>query len=266
MNRGTEDEFADLLHAVRDGRTESLDELADQAHRSRFHLSRLLKQRLGFTLRDFAAAAKVDRGIQGLLEGYSVTQSQWYAGHESPSSYYRAFRRYTGLGPAQFRAQMRNLASYLLHRQDELAALTLVHRSFTPRQHQQDNQLRIRVTGAQKRSVLFVALHPEPLVKADPLLGIALLGNHEYTVSAIPDGSYYAMVVEVPRTTNLRSYFHMSGNRRQLERTPITFPLVESKTLTLQLRDLIPEDPPITVNLPKLFLEAAAGRVGLEAV
>lgn len=265
MAKSIDEKFAELLRAVREGRVQSLEELAQQSHLSRFHLSRLLKKRLGFTLRDFAAAAKVDRGIEGLLDGHSVTQSQSDAGHESPSSYHRAFLCYTGVGPAEFRSQMRNLATYLLRRQDELGALTVVHRRFEPRQHRQENQLRIKVAGAQERSVLFVALHPDPLVKADPLLGIALLGTDECLVSAIPDGRYYAMAVEVPRATSLRPYFHMAGNRRQLERHPINFPLRQPTSITLQLRDLLPADPPITVNLPKLFLEAAAGRVGLES-
>lgn len=72
------------------------------------------------------------------------------------------------------------------------------------------------------------------------------------------------MVVEVPRATDLRAYFQMSRNRRALCRSPVTFPLPRPTTVVLTLRELLPTDPPITPNLPKLFLDAVSGRVGLE--
>ena len=264
MTHNHQDNLHELLAAARDGKVESLDDLAHQTHLSRFHLSRMLKKHLGFTLRDFLAAVKVDRAIEGLLNGYSVTRSQLDAGHESPSSFSKAFHRFTGTTPSMYRAQMASLASFLMRSQDEQTSLVVLHRKFRPEHHQQTSSLHIRVEGNSPRSALFVALHPDPLVKGEPLLGIALLGTNGYTVSAIPNGSYFAMVVEVPRTADIRAYFQMSGNRRQLERQPIEFPLARPKTLTLKLRELIPEDPPITVNLPKLFLEATAGRMDLQ--
>ena len=56
----------------------------------------------------------------------------------------------------------------------------------------------------------------------------------------------------------------MDANRRQLERTPVTFPLAAPTVLTLALRDLIETDPPITINLPQIFFESLVGRVEVE--
>lgn len=253
-----------LLDAARRGDARSLDELAGTAHFSRFHLSRLLKKHLGFPLRDFIAAAKVDRGIEGLVRGHSVTRSQVDAGHESPSSFHRAFVRHTGMAPSAYRKQMQMLAAHLMRHQDDRRPLVVLHRRFDPDTHRQPHPLTIRVEGARPHSALFAALHPDPLVRGEPLLGVAMLGTSEYDVTEIPDGTYYAMVVEIPRATDLRSYFQMGGNRRQLQRVPVTFPLAGPTTVTLPLRGRIPEDPPITLNLPKLFLDAAAGRMDLE--
>lgn len=253
-----------LLAAARRGEADSLDELAENAHLSRFHLSRLLKEHLGFPLRDFLAAARVDRGIDVLVEGHSVTRSQVEAGHDSASSYTRAFAKHTGMAPSAYRSRLGSLAAHLMRHQDDEAPLVVLHRGFRAEDHPQRHALTVRVEGAAERGALFVALHPDPLVKGKPLLGVALLGTHEIDVTAIPDGDYYAMVVEVPRASSLRSYFKMDANRRQLERTPVRFPLAAPTVLTLALRDLIETDPPITINLPQIFFESLVGRVEVE--
>lgn len=259
------EDIAGLLLSARRGEVASLDELAARAHLSRFHLSRVLKEQLGFPLRDFLAAARVDRGIDVLLDGHEVTRSQVEAGHDSASSYHRAFVRHTGMAPSRYRAQMGALAAYLMRHQDEGGTeLVALHRAFRPEDHPQAHPLTLRVEGSVPRGALFAALHPEPIVRGEPLLGIAMLGTAEHQVNAVPDGTYYPMVVEVPRATDLRAYFQMGRNRRALCRTPVTFPLTRPETVVLTLRDLLPADPPITLNLPKLFLDGMSGRVDLE--
>ncbi len=255
-----------LLAAARSGESgaSTLEEMAETSHLSRFHLSRLLKEHLGFPLRDFLAAARVDRGIDVLLEGREVIDSQVEAGHESASSYHHAFLRHTGMAPSRYRDQMRALAAHLIRYMDDPEPLVVLHRAFVPGDHRQQHPLTIRAEGASEHGALFAALHPSPIIRGEPLLAIALLGAHEYAVAEIPDGTYYAMVVEVPRGEGLRPYFKMDRNRRQLERTPITFPLEAPRTVTLALRDLVPTDPPITPNLPKLFFEGVLGRLDME--
>lgn len=258
------DDVARLLDAARRGEIDSLDELAAQAHFSRFHLSRLLKKHLGFPLRDFLAAARVERSIDGLVDGHNVTRSQIDAGHDSPSSFHRAFRRHTGMAPAEYRKQMQSLAAFLMRQQHRDAPLVVLHRRFVAGEHRSAHPLTVQVSGAQPGSALFVALNPDPLVRDEPTLGIALLGMNTYDVDAIPAGTYYVMVVEVPRKSDVRAYFQMAGNRRQLRRVPIQFPLTERATVDLELRERIAEDPPITLNLPRLFAQAAKGQLDLE--
>lgn len=254
-----------LLDAVRASeQAPTLDELAAAAHVSRFHLSRLLRDRLGFPLRDYLAALKVERGIDALVAGHPVTRSQHEGGHESPSSYARSFARHTGLAPSRYRAQMASLAAHLLRHMDRADPFVALYRAFDPAAHRQPHPLTLRVTGALPGSALFAALHGEQIVRAAPDLGIALLGTAEHTVTEIPDGTYYAMVVELPRDRGVRPYFTMVDNRRQLRREPITFPLTEPTEVTLALRDRLPGDPPITPNLPKLFLDGLLGRVAVQ--
>jgi hypothetical protein len=42
---------------------------------------------------------------------------------------------------------------------------------------------------------------------------------------------------------------------RDLRREPIAFPLAHDRHITLTLRKIMPDDPPITINLPKLLKE-----------
>lgn len=254
-----------LLSAARSAHDPpTLQALARDAHLSHFHLSRLLKAHLGYPLRDFLAAMRVDRGIDALIDNQSVIDSQVRSGHESASSYHRAFRKHTGLAPSTYRAHMASLASRLIRHQDDADPLIVFHREYPPGENLQPHGLTLRIAGRAPKSALFVALHPAPLLAGNPFLGIALLGTDQYTIADIPDGRYFAMVVEVPRTGGLRAYFHMGANRRQLERRPITFPLAEPRQLTLTLRPPVASDPPITPNLPRLFVEGLTGRLDFE--
>lgn len=267
MPRTTEpwgDDLDRLLESARRGEADSLDELAATAHFSRFHLSRLLKKHLGFSLRDFIAAAKVDRGIEALVDGHTVSRSQTEAGHDSASSFHRAFRRHTGVAPSRYRSDMRTLATHVMRRQAVDRPMVVLHRDFDPAEHQQRHTQTITIDGAKPGSALFAALHPDPLVKGTPMLGIAMFGTVEYAVSTIPDGRYFPMVVEVPRSGDVRCYFHMGRNRRQLQREPISFPLPEPATVALALREPVPSDPPITLNLPKLLADASSGGLDIE--
>lgn len=242
----------------------SLEQLAATAHFSRFHLSRLLRDHLGFPLRDFLAALRVERGIGAIVEGHDVIRSQIEAGHESASSFTKSFSRHTGLAPSRYRAQLRFLASYLMRHMDRDDPLVALYRGFPEGEHRQEPALTVRVDGARLGSALFVALNSSPILQGAPDLGFALLGTHTFVVDEIPDGTYYAMVVEVPRSEGMRAYFQMNSNRRQLRREPIVFPLSEPTEIVLALRELLPTDPPITPNLPKLFFDGVLRSVTVQ--
>ena len=242
----------------------TLEKLARSAHFSPFHLSRRLREHLGFPLRDFLAALRVERGIEELVEGHDVIRAQTEAGHESASSFPRSFARHTGLAPSRYRDQLRFLAAYLARHMDSTDPLIALYRGFPDDVHPQEHPLTLRVDGAQPGTAVFIALNSRLILRGAPELGVALLGTAEYTVDQIPDGTYYAMVVEVPRSAGMRAYFQMDRNRRQLRREPITFPLAEPLEVVLELRDLLPTDPPITPNLPKLFFEGVLSSVTAE--
>lgn len=236
----------------------TLEDLARSAHLSRFHLSRLVRRELGYSLREFQAALKVERGINALVDGESVTDSQLRAGHESPASYAHAFRSHTGLSPRAYRAAMAGFAAHLIDRMSRHDPHIVIHRGFATGQHRQQHALTIKIDGAEDGSALFTALNPNPVTRDAPLLGLAMMGTNVFEVDEIPDGTYYPMVVKVPRGRGLRPLFHMADNRRDILPQPVTFPLAEPAEVRLTLRPLRASDPPITPNLPKLLVDALA--------
>lgn len=94
---------------------------------------------------------------------------------------------------------MKALAAHLMRHQDrDGSELVALHRAYRPEDHPQPHPLTLRVEGAAPRGALVAALHPEQIVRGEPLLGIAMLGTAEYEVATVPDGTYHPMVVEVP--------------------------------------------------------------------
>lgn len=76
----------------------SLQELADAARVSRFHLSRIFRREVGVTITEYLQAVRVERAKQALRSGTSVTQTAARVGM-SPAHLIRVFRERTGLTP-----------------------------------------------------------------------------------------------------------------------------------------------------------------------
>ena len=88
-----------------------------------------------------------------------------------------------------------------------------------------------------------------------PVLGRALFNCREFRIDAVPDGTYYLLACEIPKSRNPLRYFRLDHCLRALHPAPVTFPLPAATTIELSLRPFAPSDPPITVNLPKLLYD-----------
>lgn len=84
----------------------SLQELADAARVSRFHLSRIFRREVGVTITEYLRAVRIDRAKQALRAGASVQQAAELVGM-SPAHLIRVFRERTGLTPREWARQHR---------------------------------------------------------------------------------------------------------------------------------------------------------------
>ena len=88
-----------------------------------------------------------------------------------------------------------------------------------------------------------------------PVSGRALFHCREFRIDAIPDGTYYLLACEIPKSRNPLHYFRLDYCLRALHPAPVTFPLPAATHIDLTLRPFAASDPPITVNLPKLLYD-----------
>ncbi len=250
------EQIADLVRRPSGAGTPRLSEIAERLHYSEEHLSRVFRAQTGMRLRDFVTALHVERGVADLVAGGSVDRSRWKAGHASTSTYIHSFRKLTGMSPGAFQRTIPRLVDAIEDFAANPGGRSLVHRARGCEPVAQAHSLTVRVHDAMPRSILFLALHPGPLTRVEPFLGVAMVGTDSVVIDAVPDGEYVVMVVEVPLDRGVRPLFHLDANRRDIRRRPVRFPLGADETVDLHLRPLLPTDPPITPNLPHLVRAA----------
>ena len=222
---------------------------------NRFQLSRRFRRETGLSLRDYIAALKIEHGIAALVAQKPVIDSQLDAGHESAATYSHTFRAATGIAPARYRDK---IAAYSATLSAELACpqpRTFSYHGYAPQQHPQPRALTVRLRGGEARHVVFAGLFPAPIPRGVPVLGRALFHCREFRIDAVPDGTYYLLACEIPKSRNPLRYFRLDHCLRALHPAPVTFPLPAATTIELSLRPFAPSDPPITVNLPKLLYD-----------
>lgn len=82
----------------------SLDDLAEVAHLSRYHLLRVFQTAIGLPPHAYQNQLRVDFGKRLLAEGMSISQAAVEAGFSDQSHFSRVFKQYTGATPKQYQA------------------------------------------------------------------------------------------------------------------------------------------------------------------
>ena len=83
-----------------------LDNIADQAHFSKFHFIRLFKTLYGKTPNNYLINVRMNNAKILLAEGHSVLETSMLVGFDSPTSFAGMFKKNAGQSPSLFqRAQ-----------------------------------------------------------------------------------------------------------------------------------------------------------------
>lgn len=87
----------------------NLDELAREANYSKFHLSRLFKQKTGYSIIEFARSRKLFQSAEKIIDGCKLIDVSYEFGYESSSAFSRAFKREFGISPQVLRLFTNNV-------------------------------------------------------------------------------------------------------------------------------------------------------------
>lgn len=79
-----------------------LNNIADQAHFSKFHFIRLFKSIYGLTPNSYLIKTRIDRAKTLLENGHSILETGLMIGLESPTSFAGMFKKLEGISPSAY--------------------------------------------------------------------------------------------------------------------------------------------------------------------
>ncbi|WJZ03229.1 helix-turn-helix transcriptional regulator [Corynebacterium freiburgense] len=243
--------------SLRSGHAPTLRELAAQYGYSPWYLSRRFKALTGYSLRQYIEALKIHRGIEQLTDyGMSVSESALNCGYASLGTYSNTFIQHTGISPSQHTAKSRkalNILTKIRHRKGTFyhyeQPLTTAH------------TITVNATypHGYDPCITCIGLFPSAIPKGPPIVGAALFNHTTTKLLNIPNGEFYLLACDLPL---LRTYTQLiKTNYRQMHPEKLRFPQDSGRDFTLAMRPPIPEDPPITFNLPVLISQRIQARI-----
>lgn len=99
------DKFSNLLIYIDEHYADdlNLEDTAAIVGFSKFHFSRLFKQYTNTTFYDYLCKKRITRAQEMLAENFSITTIAYQTGFNTPSAFFRCFKKHTGYTPSEFR-------------------------------------------------------------------------------------------------------------------------------------------------------------------
>ncbi|GLC81339.1 helix-turn-helix transcriptional regulator [Lacrimispora brassicae] len=232
---------------------------------SKFHFSREFKRLTGFSVSEYISALKIELSIKELTRNKnSVLGSQLKSGYLSSGTYSSTFSKSTGLSPRQYQRKLIDLYNTLNEYENAEGKIETPYYNMIQQADQSKEfyscKVIIEVPSHFKKGVVFVGLFQTPIPNHRPIVGKALLKTQQCTLDRIPKGEYYLLVCAIEKSNNPLHYFLLNSCLRGRVEEKVSFPTECEKEYFVKLRDPLPQDPPILVNLPSLLAEVILNR------
>ena len=227
------------------------EEIAVHFGYDKHHFSRKFKEINGFSVVEFLSSLKVEKAIIGLDEEKRVIDLQEYSGFESSGSFANTFKKYTGSSPRAYKTEMNELFYDIKSFENNDKDKSIAH--FEEKSHSFCT-VTIEVPDGFEKGIIFIGLFRTLIPNHMPISGLAtknLIGNK---LKNIQNGDYYLLSCAIDRSNNILSYFNLNNSLRGKEDGKLSFPKCSGNSYTIKLREAIPEDPPILVNVGKLLI------------
>lgn len=223
-----------------------LDELAQTAAISKFHLVRVFDEITGTTPHHFLSCLRVQRAKELLLKsGPSITEVCLEVGYNSLGTFSKTFSELVGLSPQEFRAMPKRLTAKQF--------ATTVWRYLAARKKIAGPTIEGVVEGPRRpKGFTFVGTFTRGVPLGVPFSGTVMVGHGKFRIERPTMPEFHLLAALVPLSADLTS---MMAN--------IPISLVASLRVPnektspparphLHLRPLRPTDPPIVLALPAL--------------
>ncbi|OEG15680.1 helix-turn-helix domain-containing protein [Enterococcus quebecensis] len=227
------------------------EEIAIHFGYDKYHFSRKFKEINGFSVVEFLSSLKVEKAIIELDEEKRVIDLQEQSGFESSGSFTNTFKKYTGSSPRKYKTEMSELFYDMKRFENDDKDQSIAH--FEGKSHSFCT-VTIEVPDGFEKGIIFIGLFRTLIPNHLPISGLAtknLIGNQ---LKNIPSGNYYLLACAISRSNNVLSYFNLDNSLRGKVDERLSFPNCSGNHYTIKLREPIPEDPPILVNVGKLLI------------
>lgn len=84
----------------------TLEDLADHLYLSRAYISRSFPQYFGVSFREYVTQVRLAHAVQEMHSGATLTEIAYHNGFVNETAMIRAFRKYRGMTPSEYRKQM----------------------------------------------------------------------------------------------------------------------------------------------------------------
>lgn len=236
----------------------TIEDLAYKFGYSKYYFCRKFKKITGVSPNLFWASLKIEQTYIELEKKDSILHAHLQLGYLSSGTFSNTFTKSTGMTPSEYKRNLNHFHK-AMHLQESINEKTYFYYSFDSEDYRtyQTHALKIIIQAPESfHGTIFVGIFDKALPNQLPIVGKAMFKKNTTVVSQIPNGTYYAMVVGIPKGAKPIDYFHLDNAIRDIDRSEITFPLTEDKEILLQLRGKRGDDPPITINPVKLLLTA----------
>lgn len=233
----------------------TVEEIAHHFGYSKYHFSREFKRWTGFSAADYLSSLKIELAKQALLRhAHSVTNSGLEAGYASIGTFSVTFKKKTGLSPRAYKQQVEAL--YNLAKQCEETPTTVVGKPDSEATETSRCMISVQFPEGYQAGMTFVGLFKTPIPNHRPVAGVALSRKKAHSFEHIPNGTYHLLACSMERTSNPLRYFVLDDCLRGRLQQQVQFPRDHGRSFTITLREALPEDPPILINLLKLLADS----------
>lgn len=231
------------------------EQLAQLVGYSPYHFSRVFKEVTGVPPRHYLSALRIEAGKESLVNpSDSILRAVLRVGFRSTGTFSSKFKQFVGLSPKQFQKNINTLHRFINDYDIEtvLQPLEVLSPSVTCNV----------VAPPNFKGLIFVGLFPRPIPDQAPIVGTVINQNQtSCTFSNVPEGKYYVLAAAITKSLNPKNYFVLSRALRGIAKEPIDTELHAYSFTEVTLREPLPFDPPILINLPKLLFDTKKSKL-----